>query len=97
MVAQSTTSLRRAEKALYRELCTVFARMQKLDAEHCSNEVYHGAAMVYEQISEEHFAVCRELERRYQEHMAARHTEEEAGRALQADRSDYLWDSSAAD
>src|SRR5678816_1998049 len=97
MVAQSTTSLRRAEKSLYRELCTVFARMQKLDAEHCPNEVYHGAAMVYQQISDEHFAVCRELERRYEERMVARYAEEEAGIALQADRSDFLWESSVAD
>ena len=97
MVARSLTSLRRAEKSLYRELCATFATMQRLDAAHCSAEAYLEVAKVYRQIGDEHGTTCRELERRYEERLAARFEEEVVGMALQADRSDYLWDSSVAD
>ena len=47
MIARSTTSLRRAEKSLYRELCATFDTMQRLDAAHCSAEAYLEVAKVY--------------------------------------------------
>ena len=97
MVAQSVTSLRRAEKSLYRELCATFDTMQRLDAAHCSAEAYLEVAKVYNQLGDEHSAVCCELERRYEARLIARHEEEMAGVALQADRADYLWESSVAD
>jgi hypothetical protein len=97
MVAQSLTSLRRAEKSLYRELCATFATMQRLDAAHCSAETYLEISKVYHQLGDEHSAICRELERRYEDRLVARYEEEGAGAALQADRTDYLWESSVAD
>ncbi len=97
MVTQSLTSLRRAEKSLYRELCATFATMQRLDAAHCAAEVYMAVSTLYQQLSGEHIAVCRELERRYDERLAARYEEETLGVALLADRTDYLWESSVAD
>lgn len=97
MVAQSLTSLRRVEKSLYRELCATFATMQRLDAAHCAAEVYMAVSKLYQQLSGEHIAVCRELEGRYEERLIARYEADEAGVALQADRIDYLWESSVAD
>ena len=96
MVAQSLTSLRRAEKALYRELCATFDTMQRLDAARCSAETYLEVSKVYQQLGDEHSAICHELERRYEERLIARYEEELAGTALQADRTDYLWESSVA-
>jgi len=97
MVTQSLTSLRRAEKSLYRELCATFATMQRLDAAHCAAEVYMEVSKLYQQLSGKHIAVCRDLERRYDERLAARYEEELMGMALQADRTDYCWESSVAD
>ena len=97
MVAQSLTSLRRAEKSLYRELCATFATMQRLDAAHCAAEVYMEVSKFYQQLSGEHSAVCRVLERRYDERQAAHYEEEALGVALLADRTDFLWESSVAD
>lgn len=97
MAVQSLTSLRRAEHALYRDLCATFTTMQRLDAAHCSADVYLAVAAEYRQLGDAHIAACRELERRYDERAAARHEAETLGAALQADRSDYLWESSVAD
>jgi hypothetical protein len=97
MVAHSLTSLRRAEKSLYRELCATFATMQRLDAAHCAAEVYMEVSKLYQQLSGEYSAVCRDLERRYDERLAARYEEETFGAALLADRAGYLWESSVAD
>jgi hypothetical protein len=97
MVAQSLTSLRRTEKALYRELCATFATMQRLDAAHCAAEVYMEVSKLYQQLSGEHIAICRELEQRYEERLIARYEEDTVGVALHADRTNYLWESSVAD
>ena len=97
MAAQSLTSLHRAEKSLYRELCATFDTMQRLDAAHCSADTYLEIARVYNRLGDEHSALCRELERRYEERLIVRHEEEEIGVTLQADRSKFLWDSSVAD
>ncbi len=97
MVAQSLTSLRRTEKSLYRELCATFATMQRLDAAHCSTAAYLEVSKVYRQLGEEYGTISRELERRYEERLIARYADEAAGTALQADRVDYLWESSVAD
>lgn len=53
--------------------------------------------MVYQQISDEHLMVCHELERRYEERLAARYVEKEVGMALQADRTVFLWTSEIGD
>jgi len=97
MVTQSLTSLRRAEKSLYRELCATFATIQRLDVAHCPAEAYLAVSQVYRRLGDEHGAICRELERRYEGRLIARHEEEAAGMALQADRVNFLWESSVAD
>ncbi len=97
MVTHSLTSLRRAEKARYRELCATFATMQRLDAAHCAAEVYMAVSKLYQQLSGEHIAICREMEWRYQERLTARYEEETLGAALLADRVAYRWESSVAD
>ncbi len=71
--------------------------MQRLDAAHCSDEVYLSVSKVYRQLSDEHLAVAHEIERRYDERLAARHAEEALGTALLADRAAFLWESSVAD
>ncbi len=81
MAAQSFTSLRRAEKSLYRELCATFATMQRLDAAHCADEVYLAVSKVYRQLSDEHLMIAHEIERRYDERAMARHAEEALGAA----------------
>jgi hypothetical protein len=40
--------------------------MQRLDAAHCSAEAYLEVPTVYRQLGDEHSAVCRELEWRYE-------------------------------
>lgn len=97
MVAQSLTSLRRAEKALYRDLCATFTTMQRLDAAHCAADVYLAVAAEYRTLSDAHLTVCHEIGQRYDERAVARHEEEVLGAALLADRADYLWESSVAD
>lgn len=93
----SLTSLRRAESALYRDLRATFDTMQRLDAAHCADEVYLAVAREYRRLSEAHIAACRKLERRYDERLVTRYEAEALGAAMQADRADYLWESSVAD
>lgn len=71
--------------------------LQRPDAAHCSAEAHLEVSEIYRQPGAEHSAICRELERRYEARLIARHEDEAAGGALQGDRADYRWESSVAD
>ena len=97
IAGKSTPALRRAEKAAFRAMTATFNTMLMLDKQGCDAATYLQVNALYRQQADEHGALCAELAARHDAIMAERHEEEMIGIAMQADRSDYLWDSAVAD
>ncbi|HEY8601337.1 MAG TPA: hypothetical protein VIL85_23115 [Thermomicrobiales bacterium] len=94
---KSTPALHRSEKAAFRAMTETFRTMLLIEKGGCDDATYLRISALYREQCEEHSAICADLTARYEAHLIARHEEEEVGSALQADRSDFGWDSSMAD